>query len=264
MAITGGGTGLTYDPASLFYGTDSFTYRIRDAGGLEDTATVVVTVTRDTAAPIVIAPAQRFLGQTVGSTLRVRMTWSATDAGSGIKSYTVQVSANGGTVRDDRARHPDPDLRRPLAVGWRLVPVPRPCRSTARGTSARGATRSTFKPARFQESTSLATYVGTWGTSKSVNALGGAARTPRRVGRTATFKATAYDIGLVWTQTTTSGSADIYVDGVFASRVNLRATSTMYRQLIFARHWATLASHTIEIRPIGTGRVDIDAFVVLR
>ena len=88
VTITGGGTGLTYDPASLFYGTDTFTYRLRDSGGLEDTATVVVTVTRDKAAPIVIAPAQRFLGQTVGSTLRARMTWSATDTGSGIKNYT--------------------------------------------------------------------------------------------------------------------------------------------------------------------------------
>ena len=38
----------------------------------------------------------------------------------------------------------------------------------------------------------------------------------------------------------------------------------MFRQLLFARHWATLATHSVEIRPIGTGRVDIDAFVVLR
>ncbi len=51
---------------------------------------------------------------------------------------------------------------------------------------------------------------------------------------------------------------------MFASRVGLRATATSWRQLIFARHWPTLAIHTIEIRPIGTGRVDIDAFVVLR
>ena len=51
---------------------------------------------------------------------------------------------------------------------------------------------------------------------------------------------------------------------MFASRVGLKATTTMFRQLIFTRHWPTLASHTIEIRPIGTGRVDIDAFVVLR
>jgi hypothetical protein len=122
----------------------------------------------------------------------------------------------------------------------------------------------TFRPARFQEGTALATYVGTWGTWKNASHLGGAARYAGTLGKTVTFKATAYDIGLVWARTTTSGSADIYVDGVFAARVNLRATSTLYRHLGFTRHWPTLASHTIQIRLIGTGRVDIDAFVVLR
>ena len=166
VAITGGGTGLTYDPATLYDGPDTFTYTIRDPGGKVDTATVVVTVVRDTAAPIVVAPAQRFLGQTVGSTLRARITWSATDAGSGIKSYTAQVSTNGGT--------------------WTTIPLVTPTRnfvdrSLTDGRSYRFRVRATdregnvspwrysvtFRPARFQESTSLATYVGTWGTSKS-------------------------------------------------------------------------------------------------
>ena len=224
---------------------------------------MVVTVTRDTTAPIVVAPAQRFLGQTVGSTLKTRITWTASDPGSGIKSYTVQVSANGGS--------------------YTTIPLVTPTRnfvdrSVTDGVSYRFRVRATdregnlsawkyslpFRAARFQESTSLATYVGTWGVWKTVNALGGYSRYAGTLGKTVTFTATAYDIGLVWTRTTTSGSADIYVDGVFASRINLKATSKIYRQLIFARHWATLTTHTIEIRPLGPGRVDIDAFVVLR
>ncbi len=44
VAITGGGTGLTYKPATGFSGTDSFTYTISDGNGGFDTATVVVTV----------------------------------------------------------------------------------------------------------------------------------------------------------------------------------------------------------------------------
>ena len=228
-----------------------------------DTATVAVTVVGDTTPPTVVAPATRFLGQTVGSTLKTRITWSATDAGSGIKSYQVQQSTNGGT--------------------WTTIPLVTATRtfvdrSLTDGASYRFRVRATdgernvsgwqysptFKPARFQEGTALATYVGTWGTWKSASHLGGAARYAGTLGKTVAFKTTAYDIGLVWARTTTSGSADIYVDGVFASRVNLRATPTRYRQLVFTRHFASLASHTIEIRPIGTGRVDIDAFVVLR
>ena len=43
VAITGGGSGLTYQPNAFFEGTDIFTYTISD-GALTDTATVLVTV----------------------------------------------------------------------------------------------------------------------------------------------------------------------------------------------------------------------------
>lgn len=42
--ITAGGGSVTYSPAAGFIGTETFTYTITDAGGLEDTATVTVTV----------------------------------------------------------------------------------------------------------------------------------------------------------------------------------------------------------------------------
>jgi hypothetical protein len=45
VAITGGGTGLTYTPAADYFGSDSFTYTIGDGNGGSDTATVNVTVT---------------------------------------------------------------------------------------------------------------------------------------------------------------------------------------------------------------------------
>ena len=47
VAITGGGTGLTYDPNPLASGPDTFTYTIQDGHGGTDTATVTVTVARD-------------------------------------------------------------------------------------------------------------------------------------------------------------------------------------------------------------------------
>ena len=44
VAITGGGTGVSYTPAANFFGTDSFTYSISDGHGNFDTATVNITV----------------------------------------------------------------------------------------------------------------------------------------------------------------------------------------------------------------------------
>jgi hypothetical protein len=32
----------------------------------------------------------------------------------------------------------------------------------------------------------------------------------------------------------------------------------------FSRQFATLGAHTIDVRPVGNGRVDVDAFLVLR
>ena len=45
VTITGGGTGLTYDPAPGPAGTDTFTYTISDGNGGVDTGTVHVTIT---------------------------------------------------------------------------------------------------------------------------------------------------------------------------------------------------------------------------
>src|SRR5207237_10497660 len=40
VAITSGGTGVSYTPAANFFGTDTFTYTVSDGNGGTDTATV--------------------------------------------------------------------------------------------------------------------------------------------------------------------------------------------------------------------------------
>jgi parallel beta-helix repeat protein/VCBS repeat-containing protein len=53
VVITGGGTGLTYEPGVDYFGPDTFTYTIIDGHGGTDTATVSVTVINDNAdAPV--------------------------------------------------------------------------------------------------------------------------------------------------------------------------------------------------------------------
>ena len=52
VAITGGGTGLTYTPNADYFGPDSFTYTISDGNGGSDTATVNITVTNVNDPPV--------------------------------------------------------------------------------------------------------------------------------------------------------------------------------------------------------------------
>jgi hypothetical protein len=41
-------------------------------------------------------------------------------------------------------------------------------------------------------------------------------------------------------------------------------SSAKSRKLVFSRQFTSLATHTIEVRPVGDGRVYLDAFLVLR
>jgi VCBS repeat-containing protein len=55
VAITGGGTGVSYTPGANYFGGDSFTYTIDDGNGGSDTATVSVSVTSVNDLPVAAA-----------------------------------------------------------------------------------------------------------------------------------------------------------------------------------------------------------------
>jgi hypothetical protein len=96
VAITGGGTGLTYSPIGLTLGIDQFTYTISDGHGMTDQATVQVTVSRDVTLPkatITSLTKSRIVGSTK---LRVALTWTLTDSGSGLRKQLLQRRTDGG------------------------------------------------------------------------------------------------------------------------------------------------------------------------
>ena len=65
----------------------------------------------------------------------------------------------------------------------------------------------------------------------------------------------------------TSGQAYVYVDGVKVSTVDLKSSTTMYRNAIWTRNWSSAAKHTVKIVVVGTsGRptVTTDGLVYLR
>jgi hypothetical protein len=59
----------------------------------------------------------------------------------------------------------------------------------------------------------------------------------------------------------------MYIDGVYASTVNLHRTSWAPRVVVAGRSWSVYRSHAVKLVVAGTighPRFDIDAFVVLR
>jgi hypothetical protein len=56
----------------------------------------------------------------------------------------------------------------------------------------------------------------------------------------------------------------VYVDGVYRGTISFRASSGLSRMVRYSTLFPTLGTHTIELRLTGNGRVDLDAFVILR
>ena len=264
VTITGGGTGLTYDPHPLASGLDTFTYTIHDGHGRTDTATVAVAVSPDAVPPTITATTESLPGQTLGtSTVRTKVSWAATDLGAGLNNYHLQVSVNGGSYATIALPSPTAtSVERTLTIGstYRF----RVRAKDRAGNISAFSSWPTLTPSLLQEGTSLATYTGSWTLATHPSALGGKTRYASTASRKVVVRFIGRDVGWVATRTTSSGRAEVRVDGVLVGTVQLDRASTAYRQLVLGRHLSTLGWHTIEIRPLGDGRVDLDAIVTLR
>ncbi|MGH2465827.1 MAG: tandem-95 repeat protein, partial [Candidatus Limnocylindrales bacterium] len=85
---------LTYDPTGSYFGGDQFEYEITD-GRMTAFGTVLVTVQKDTFAPVCSAP-KIVTTATSGTTATITLRWTGTDVGFGVKYYQLQESRNGG------------------------------------------------------------------------------------------------------------------------------------------------------------------------
>ena len=194
------------------------------------------------------------------------MTWSATDPGSGVKRYKLQVSVDGGawktialpkaTTDDHRRERSAPAT--PTGSGS--------ARPTARATSARTSRVRSLKPAAL---------LGGQHPGHLHWAPGRRPRRPRRSAararhatastKRATFTFTGHDVGWIATRTTSERQGpDLHRRGPGRRPIDLDRTTPRTASWSSRGTSPTLASHTLEIQPVGDGRVDIDGFVVLR
>jgi hypothetical protein len=122
----------------------------------------------------------------------------------------------------------------------------------------------TLNPKRIQDTSSIVYFTGTWTKVTSSSLSGGSARYATSSTRRAKMSFTGQEVAFVATRRTTGGRAHVLIDGVAAATIDLDASSTSYRRLVFRKGFSGSAKHTIEIRPLGDGRVELDAFIVLR
>ncbi|MFI2414103.1 peptidoglycan recognition protein [Streptomyces sp. NPDC018947] len=99
---------------------------------------------------------------------------------------------------------------------------------------------------------SSAVKYGSWTTRSSTSYLGGKSYSSGSKGASLTWTFTGRSASWVVSRASSSGQVYVYVDGVKVSTVDLKSSTTLYRQAIWTKTWSSSAKHTVKIVVVGT------------
>ncbi|MFE1363112.1 peptidoglycan recognition protein [Streptomyces anulatus] len=231
---------VTSAPATLVAGKHSVQVRATHQSG-KTSLSPIATVVADTAPPVFSTkPALTLRTGTVNSTaVPLTLKWKATDAAS-LKEVrlTAPVAKTYGPTTVSASHTAKPAT----ATAWKMTAYDR-----AGNTAAASVTGT---PVILQES--AATRSGKWTTKSSGSYLGGRSYSSSTKGASLTWTFTGRSAAWVVSRAATSGQAYVYVDGQKAATVDLKSSTTKYRQAIWTKSWSSSAKHTVKIVVVGT------------
>ena len=235
-----------------------------DEHGNTHTTTATVVVVFDV--PIAQPPATAALnkGQLGTTTVPTRTSWpAATDQTTGIVGYELESSIDGGawvpTATTSAAVR--------STLGSQSLGHAYQYRVRARdgvGNWSAWANGPSVTAVLVQDRSTAVSYAGTWKRSLYPWYSGGSTAWAMTRGARARTTFSGRGIAIVGPTSSTRGSSSIYVDGVYRTTISFRSATTHGRVVMYSTTFAALGTHTIELRVAGNGRVDLDAFVVLR
>lgn len=259
-----GGPGMVrFIPAVSFTGEAVIDYAVSDDRGGTAGAQWLVTVAADSTPPA--APAAPMVTTSAASRVNesapLVITWDAvSDAGSGIASYTLQASVGGGawgTVYTG----PDRTVTRLLPFGRSLAFRVMATDGDGNVSAPSGVTTRVL--AAYQSSG--VTFYRTWRSVSTTAAVGTGYRYATGSGASASLRFNGREVLYVAPRTSAGGYVKVYVDGRYAGRYSVRASTTSHGKVIFRRVFDAYGTHTIKVvNESGGRRANLDAFVVLR
>jgi hypothetical protein len=211
-------------------------------------------------------------GGTLGTTtIPTKLTWSATDEEGSIAGYELQRSTNGGSFTGVGLTSPT-STTKTLQLSPGSTYQFRVRATDSAGNSSDWATEPAFLVDAQQESSNAIVHTGSWTQQGLTSAYGGGVEYAKATGSAAQFTFTGSDVAWVSTKGPDRGRATVSIDGVVMKTVDLYASATQSRRVVFSRSdLDPTVSHTITVQVLGTKnsassdtRVDIDAFGVLR
>ncbi|MEZ3177905.1 peptidoglycan recognition protein [Streptomyces pimonensis] len=220
------------------------------------TTTAAATVVAETTVPAFTTKPNLALRTGTVNTAAVPLTlkWKATD---GVALKEVRLTAPTARTYGPTTTSAHHTARSGSATTWSMKVHDRA------GNTATASVAGT--PVVFQESS--ATRSGTWTTRSSSSYLGGKSYTSSSRNASLSWTSTGRSVAWTVSRAATSGQAHIYVDGRKAATVDLKSSTTKYRDAIWTRTWSGSAKHTIRIVVVGTsGRpaVTTDGIVYLK
>lgn len=234
--------------------------------GRADYINVPVTVAVD--APTAGAPVGYLTyGVQLGSTVQVRVAWpAATDPSSAIAGYEVQTSINGGTYGYTVATSASVrEVLRTVGLNGASYRFRVRAKDSAGNWSAWATAAALTRVYVVDDRSSTLVYNGSWARVAYPYAANGTLTRSSLPGSGVKLTFTGRGVAIVAPRNAYRGSIDVYLDGVFVKTVVLKTSTSATRQVVIARAWTTVGTHTIWMR-VRSGNtyplVEFDAFLV--
>ena len=232
-------------------------------------------VERDRVVPVISTGAKVGLRSDAalsGTSSRARVQWAGSDndEGIGLDRFTLQRQVNGGSwatiatlAGSDGAalvqRSQNVTLSKDKSYRFRVRAVDED------GNISGWSYTPTVTAKLVQQSSSSVAFSSGWSSASSSKYSGGSLKYARSDNRSARYTFTGRSVAFVSTvRAGGTGEARIYVDGVLEDTYQFASSTTTTRYQVFAHQFSGSTSHTIRIVTEGSGRVDVDAFAVLR
>ncbi|MDX3064843.1 N-acetylmuramoyl-L-alanine amidase [Streptomyces sp. ND04-05B] len=251
-STTGGATSAA---ATLTAGSHKVQVRATHQSG-RTSVSATATVVADRTAPVFTTKPSLSLrtGTVNTAAVPIALKWKASDA---VLLRDVRLTAPVAGTYGPTVTTASHTAKSAVATAWRMTAYDR-----AGNASAASVTGT---PVILQESS--AKRSGTWTTKSSAGYLGGGSYASGTKNAALTWTFTGRSVAWVVSRAATSGQAYVYVDGAKVATVDLKSSTTLYRQAIWTKSWTSSAKHTVKIVVVGTkGRPTLttDGLVYLR
>ncbi|MFF7403401.1 peptidoglycan recognition protein family protein [Streptomyces murinus] len=239
VAATASGT-ATSATASLALGTHKVAVRAIHQSGKTATTAAATVVAETTAPTFTTSPKLTLRTGTVNtSAVPVQLAWKATDDAA--LRYVKLLSPTTATF--------DP----PTTASSRTAESGTASTWSMRAYDYAGNYRTSspsYTPVILQETAAVKS--GSWTRRSSTSYLGGYAYSSGSKGASLTWTFTGRSVAWVVSRAPSSGQAYVYVDGAKVATVDLKSSTTMYRNAVWTKSWSSSTKHTVKIVVVGT------------